>query len=114
MEQDDAVSTSVPDHARRGAPRLPEPALAALLARFPDWTRVGDAIERRVEVRDFRAALRLVQLAGEAAEREDHHPDLSITGWNKVKFTLTTHDAGGLTDNDLVLAREIDVLVATL
>jgi 4a-hydroxytetrahydrobiopterin dehydratase len=104
--------THVPPHAKNGAPRLTEEQLRALLAQFPDWRRDGDWIERKVEVRDFRAALRLVNLAGEAAERENHHPDLSITGWNKVTFRLSTHDAGGLTDNDFVLAREIDVLVA--
>jgi len=104
--------TRVPDHARNGAQRLPEDELRALLAQFPDWRRDGDWIERKVEVRDFRAALRLVNLVGEAAERENHHPDLAITGWNKVTFRLSTHDARGLTGNDFVLAREIDVLVA--
>ena len=55
---------------------------------------------------------RLVNLVGAAAERENHHPDLAISGWNKVTFRLSTHDAGGLTGNDFVLAREIDVLIA--
>lgn len=104
--------TQVPAHAAHGAPRLAEDELRALLAQFPDWRRDGEWIERRVEVRDFRAALRLVNLAGEAAEREDHHPDIAINGWNKVTFRLSTHDAGGLTANDFVLAREIDILVA--
>jgi 4a-hydroxytetrahydrobiopterin dehydratase len=104
--------THVPQHARNGAPRLSEDELRALLAQFPDWRRDGAWIERKVELRDFRAALRLVNLVGEAAERENHHPDLAINGWNKVTFRLSTHDAGGLTDNDFVLAREIDVLVA--
>ena len=70
--------THVPQHARNGAPRLSEDELRALLAQFPDWRRDGDSIERKVEVRDFRAALRLVNLVGEAAERENHHPDLAM------------------------------------
>ncbi len=104
--------TQVPNRTRNGAPRLSEDELRALLAQFPDWRRDGEWIERRVDVRDFAAALRLVNLVGEAAERENHHPDLAITGWNKVTFRLSTHDAKGLTGNDFVLAREIDVLVA--
>jgi 4a-hydroxytetrahydrobiopterin dehydratase len=104
--------TQVPDHARNGAPRLSDDELRALLAQFPEWRRDGASIERKVEVRDFQAALRLLNLVGDAAERENHHPDLAITGWNKVTFRLSTHDAGGLTGNDFVLAREIDVLVA--
>jgi 4a-hydroxytetrahydrobiopterin dehydratase len=104
--------THVPDHARNGAPRLSDDEARALLAQFPAWRRDGDWIEREVEVRDFRAALRLVNLVGEAAERENHHPDLAIKGWNKVTFRLSTHSARGLTENDFVLAREIDVLVA--
>lgn len=104
--------TQVPDHVRNPAPRLSDDEVRALLAQFPEWRREGDWIERSVEVRDFPAALRLVNLVGEAAEREDHHPDLAITGWNKVTFRLSTHSAHGLTGNDFVLAREIDVLVA--
>ena len=42
------------------------------------------------------------------AERADHHPDLLIHGWNKVKITLSTHSEGGLTAKDFELAREIE------
>lgn len=104
--------TTVPDHARNGAQRLSEGELRDLLAQFPEWRREGHWLERRVELPDFRAALRLVNQVAEAAERENHHPDFTLSGWNKVSFRLTTHDAGGLTGNDFVLAREIDVLIA--
>jgi len=106
--------TRIPDHARPGAPRLSDQDLAALLPLLPDWRREGDRIERVVLARDFRAALELVQRVGEAAEREDHHPDILLEAYRRLTFRLSTHDAGGLTHNDLVLAREIDVLVSVV
>jgi len=54
-------------------------------------------------------ALRLVNRVGRLAERLQHHPDIQIR-WNRVTFSLTTHDAGGITDKDLELAQRIDRL----
>ena len=110
---DDSEPEIVPPHAKHGAPRLQEAALASLLGRFPEWRRDGDVIERRVTVADFRTALRLVNEVGAAAEEEDHHPDLAIEGWNRVTVRLTTHDAGGLTTNDFVLARAVEAAIAS-
>ena len=45
-----------------------------------------------------------------AAEEADHHPDILVHGWNRVRLTLTTHSAGALTDNDHALAKRIDAL----
>ena len=42
------------------------------------------------------------------AEEVNHHPDILVHGWNHVRLTLTTHSAGGLTDNDYKMARKID------
>jgi len=44
------------------------------------------------------------------AERMDHHPDILVFGWNKVRFTLSTHDQGGITILDIQLAKHIDGL----
>ena len=46
----------------------------------------------------------------ELAESANHHPDILVHGWNKVRLTLSTHSAGGLTDADFALARGIDAL----
>jgi 4a-hydroxytetrahydrobiopterin dehydratase len=40
----------------------------------------------------------------------NHHPDILVHGWNNVRLTLTTHSAGGLTENDHEMARRIDAL----
>jgi 4a-hydroxytetrahydrobiopterin dehydratase len=51
-----------------------------------------------------------VSAVGVLAETADHHPDILIHGWNKVKITLSTHDQGGLTELDFALAAKIDAL----
>ena len=81
---------------------------------MPDWVLVGAGEEGRLrrsfELPDFRAALAWVNRVGMLAEEEQHHPDIHVTGWNRVEFVLWTHAVGGLHDNDFVLARAIDRL----
>ena len=79
------------------------------LAGVPDWKKQGLAIARTFQFKDFPAAIRFVDAAAELAESAWHHPDIDIR-WNKVTLTLTTHDAGGLTKKDFVLARKFDEL----
>jgi len=52
--------------------------------------------------------MRFVNRVAEVAEEENHHPDILVHGWNKVRLTLSTHPEGGLTDADHALARRID------
>jgi 4a-hydroxytetrahydrobiopterin dehydratase len=73
-----------------------------------EWTLDGDAIVRDHEFADFAEALAYVNRVGEAAERSNHHPDILIHGWNKVRLTLSTHSAGGITQADLDMARTLD------
>jgi 4a-hydroxytetrahydrobiopterin dehydratase len=73
------------------------------------WERSGDEIVRTVSCASFPAAIELVRQVGEVAEHRDHHPDMDIR-WRNVRFALSTHSAGGLTQNDLDLAEEIDRL----
>jgi 4a-hydroxytetrahydrobiopterin dehydratase len=72
--------------------------------------RDGTAIERELQLADFAAALAFVNRVGALAEAANHHPDILLHGWNKVRLTLSTHSAGGLTDADLGLAAAIDGL----
>ena len=51
-----------------------------------------------------------VNKVADAAEEANHHPDILVHGWNKVRLTLTTHSEGGLTDNDHAMAQRIDAL----
>ena len=76
-----------------------------------DWRREGEAIVRDVECGDFTAAIALVNGVAELAEQADHHPDILVHGWNKVRLTLSTHSEGGLTQADLDLAGAIDRVV---
>ncbi len=93
--------------------RLAPKAVREALASLPGWRRRRNALERTVECKDFVEALRLVNRVGRLAERLQHHPDICIR-WNRVTFTLTTHDAGGLTEKDLELARRIQRLAGAL
>lgn len=71
------------------------------------WRREGDAIVRDVELEDFQAALAYVNEVGEVAEAANHHPDILIHGYKRVRLTLSTHSVGGLTQADLDMARRL-------
>lgn len=80
-----------------------------VLGTVSGWVRDGEAISRVYEFQDFAAALAFVNAVGEIAELAQHHPDVDIR-WNKVRLAFTTHDAGGLTEKDLAMARQCDGL----
>jgi 4a-hydroxytetrahydrobiopterin dehydratase len=74
------------------------------------WRREGDTIVRDVELGDFAAAIALVNAVAALAEQANHHPDLLVYGYKRVRLTLTTHSAGGITALDLALADAVDAL----
>jgi 4a-hydroxytetrahydrobiopterin dehydratase len=76
------------------------------------WSQRPDALERDVDFEDFAAAMAFVNRVAEVAEEVNHHPDIFVHGWNKVRLTLSTHSEGGLTDADHALARRIDELTS--
>jgi 4a-hydroxytetrahydrobiopterin dehydratase len=88
---------------------LDDVAVQAWVQAHRGWDRAGSEITRTVECASFPAAIALVQRIAEEAERRDHHPDIDIR-WRTLRFTLSTHSAGGLTQPDLDLAEEIDRL----
>ena len=75
-----------------------------------DWRREGDEIVRELKFEDFATAMGFVNRVAEEAEAANHHPDILVHGWNKVKLSLTNHSAGGLTDADFAMSRRIDEL----
>jgi len=77
-----------------------------------DWRRDGDSIVRDVELDGFTAAMALANAVADAANAANHHPDILVHGYKHVRLTLSTHSAGGVTENDLALARTIDGLTA--
>jgi 4a-hydroxytetrahydrobiopterin dehydratase len=80
------------------------------LGALEDWHRDGDAIVRDVECKDFAAAIALVNAVASVAEEANHHPDILVHGWNKLRLSVTNHSAGGLTQADFDLAATVDRL----
>jgi 4a-hydroxytetrahydrobiopterin dehydratase len=74
------------------------------------WRREGDEIVREWQLEDFAEAMSFVNRVAEAAEEANHHPDIFVHGWNKVRLSLTNHSAGGLTAADFEMAERIDGL----
>ena len=75
-----------------------------------EWTREGDEIVRQWKFENFTEAVGFVNRVAELAEQANHHPDILIHGWNKVRLSLTNHSAGGLTEADFALAGQINGL----
>ena len=73
------------------------------------WSLDGKEIRKTIEAKDFVRAMGFVNSVALLAEGKNHHPDIDIR-WNKVTLALSTHSAGGLTDNDFDLAAKIDQL----
>ena len=89
--------------------KLTAAQIKTALASVPDWKKRGATITRTFVFKDFPAAIKFVNAIAKLAEKAWHHPDIDIR-WNKVTLTLTTHDAGGLTERDFDLARKFDRL----
>jgi 4a-hydroxytetrahydrobiopterin dehydratase len=91
------------------AERLSEEGIASSLE-GSRWERQGSEIVRDWQFKDFAEAMAFVNSVAEAAEQANHHPDILIHGWNRVRLSLTNHSAGGLTKADFEMAQKIDQL----
>ena len=76
----------------------------------PDWVEVDGALQREFELPSFPVAIEFVNRVAELAERENHHPDVTIS-YKRVTLRWTTHSAGGITDRDRELASRSDELL---
>ncbi len=90
-------------------PKLPIEDLRNALKRLPDWQLASDreAISRKFQFVDFDAAFAFMTRTALLAAKMDHHPEW-FNVYNKVDVTLTTHDAGGVTQKDIDLAAAMD------
>jgi 4a-hydroxytetrahydrobiopterin dehydratase len=88
---------------------LTEREIQSGLKELKGWTRTGNEIRKLLELEDFVHAMGFVNSVALLAEKQNHHPDIDIR-WNKVMLGLSTHSAGGLTENDFKLAKAIDKL----
>lgn len=89
---------------------LTEDHINIKLEDFPLWERRDNMIIRELVAQNFSAAVGTVNSIAIFAEVLDHHPDILLYAWNKIKISVTTHDKGGLTDLDFELAKKIDSL----
>ncbi len=94
------------------AKRLTDTERAELPATLPQWAMVEgrDAIRREFRFRDFNEAWGFMNRVALLAEQQDHHPEW-FNVWSTVRIDLTTHDAGGISRNDVRLAQAIDALL---
>ena len=86
--------------------------IKSALPAVPQWRRKASVISRTFEFADFVVAMKFVNAVARAAEKSCHHPDIDVR-WNTVTLALTTHDAGGLSEKDFVLAAKCDKLAGS-
>ena len=91
-------------------PELTPDQIKAALPSVKEWKKSAATVSRTFQFKDFVAAMDFVTKVAALAEAANHHPDIDIR-WNKVTLHLTTHSAGGLTENDFNLAQQIDRLL---
>ena len=99
---------------RKGAgDRLAEADLRSALEVLPGWTADGDpqALRKTFRFADYYRTMAFVNALAWVAHREDHHPDLEV-GYNRCVVHWSTHDAGGLSENDLICAARAERLAA--
>jgi 4a-hydroxytetrahydrobiopterin dehydratase len=86
---------------------LSDDDVRARLATVPGWERAGNEIRKTYAFDSFKAAMAFANRVAEIADAADHHPDILVQ-YRKATLTLTSHDAGGLTERDFRLAAKID------
>lgn len=87
--------------------KLTDSEIEENLAGLRDWTVASDKLARKYTFKNFAEALEFINKIGALAEAADHHPDI-LFGWGYAEIFITTHDAGGITERDFALAREIN------
>lgn len=78
------------------------------IAGLTGWSHDAASLTRTWERKGFNGAMQLANVVAFVANELNHHPDITIHGYNKVTVTTTTHDAGGVTDGDVRLARRVN------
>jgi 4a-hydroxytetrahydrobiopterin dehydratase len=87
---------------------LDNAAIDSALTGLPEWKREDDTLVRTYQRQNWLDAVALLNAVAPEAERRNHHPDVSITGYRNVTFRLTTHSKGGITQRDVDLATWIE------
>lgn len=88
--------------------KLNQEQINSNLSKFLGWSFESEAIFKQFQFKDFIEALSFVNTVGLESEKMDHHPDILMFAWNKVKITISTHSAGGVTEKDFLLVQKIE------
>ena len=96
---------------RPGAPLMPVPELMQRIAALPGWDYADKLLTKTFRFDDYYRSIAFVNALAYIANRQDHHPDLSVH-YNRVVVSYATHDAGGVTLNDCICAAKIEVFLA--
>lgn len=91
----------------KAPPRLTDAQIKDRLRMLREWSETSGMIQRTYQFKDFVESMKFVNAVAALAEARQHHPDILVR-WNKVTLSLSTHDAGGITEKDFALAGECD------
>jgi 4a-hydroxytetrahydrobiopterin dehydratase len=91
------------------ATALSDDAIAEHLASLPGWARVGNEIKKTFPFKNYYETMAFVNASAWVSHREDHHPDMSVH-YNRCVVAYSTHDAGGITLNDMICAAKLEAL----
>lgn len=103
-----ASKNCTPD--KNGKGKLNIEKIKEYLSFVPQWMLIGDTIQKEYKFTGFEDSMDFVNKVAEIADRENHHPDIYIF-FSKVRLSLSTHSAKGLTENDFILATKINKLL---
>lgn len=90
---------------------IPENKIPDMLKSLPGWNYENKGIHKEYTVKNFPEAVSSIVKTAFEAEKMDHHPDITIHSYNKVRFSISTHSKGGVTENDIKLAGIIEQLL---
>ncbi len=80
------------------------------LKNLPGWIFTENRLEKEFQLKDFVSVISFITRFANFAEKINHHPDFYVYGWNKIKFSISTHSEGGVTELDFSLANKIQSL----
>ncbi len=89
---------------------LERSAIDTRLAELPDWEYGDGAVSKTWQLKGFLTAMTFANAIAHLANETNHHPDLSVHDYNRLTVRITTHSAGGVTENDLGMAERIEEL----
>ena len=97
-----------------GTPAMSEHSVKNVLGDLPGWELVaGPEIAKTYKFANYHETIAFVNAVAWVAHREDHHPDLEV-GYNRCRVRYSTHSIGGISENDLICAAKVELLLAAI